>query len=263
MATQSVATLVFWLGFSFWIVEGQGTGNENKTELRHHVSSENFPQPYLPNTHQQWNYSMDHGQWTVIFRTVDIEQSRRCQKDYLYIYDGANSEYPEKTLCDKLENMADFRTTQSSIRIVFHSDNTNQAQGFDLHIVHIPNEDYYKELLLKRHAQAAKVTIIQVDSSHSSVLFVPLTVALVILFLVFLSLAVYLIVGLRRKKYNAHDTILSKPHRPSNTSNITSGRRYTRQLSVDSDNLSHLLPANKPEVNSPTQLDSPGFNSYI
>ncbi|OWF43677.1 CUB and sushi domain-containing protein 1-like [Mizuhopecten yessoensis] len=267
MATKSVTALVVFLSFVAGTVRGQGTGtgNGNKTEITHHVMSTNFPQPYPPNTHQQWNYSMDHGQWTVIFRTVDIEQSRRCQKDYLYIYDGASSEHPEKRLCDKLENMADFRTTHSSIRIVFHSDDTGQAQGFDLNVVHIPNEDYYNELLLKRHAQAAKMSVVQVvDSSNSSDLLIPLTVTLVILFSVLISLTVYLLVCLRRKKSHANDTILAiQPHRPSTPSNITSGRRYTRQLSVDSDNLSHLLPSNKPEAHSQKQPDSPGYNSYI
>ncbi|XP_033747223.1 uncharacterized protein LOC117332433 [Pecten maximus] len=264
MAKKLIAILAVFLGLVSGTVKGQGIGNGNKTEVTHHVTSKNFPQPYPPNTHQQWNYSMDHGQWTIIFRTVDIEQSRSCQKDYLYIYDGANSKHPEKRLCDKLENMADFRSTRSSIRIVFHSDGAGQAQGFDMQVVHIPNEDYYKQLLLKRQSQAAKVTVIQVESRNSSFLYVPLTVALVILFLILLTLAVFLVIGLRRKKNHANDTILAiKPHRPSATSNITSGRRYTRQLSMDSDNLSHLLPSNKPEVHSPTQPGSPGYNSYI
>lgn len=264
-ATQLVMVLFLVLIFS--TVEGQEIGNGNNSELTHHVTSQNFPEHYPTNTNQQWNFSMDHGQWTVIFRTVDIEQSRGCKKDYLYIYDGVDSKYPEKKLCDKLENMADFRTTRSSIRIVFHSDSNGQAQGFDILVVHIPNEDYYKELLLKRHSEAAKVTVIQVDSTSSSALFIPLTVALVILFIVLVSLAAYLCIGLRRKKNNVNDTILAiQPHRTSvGSSIVTSGRRYTRQLSVDSDNLSHLLPNNRPDVHSPThaQPGSPGYNSYI
>ncbi|XP_033748931.1 CUB domain-containing protein 2-like isoform X2 [Pecten maximus] len=237
MAWTLMATVTVFLGLVSGTVEGQRIGNGNETKVTHHVTSKNFPQPYPRNSHQQWNFSMEHGQWKVIFRTVDIEKSRRCQKDYLHIYDGENSKHPEKILCDKLENMADYETTHSSIRIVFHSDGAGQAQGFDMQVVHIPNE-------------AAKISFVQVHSRNPPVLHVPLTVTLAILFLVLVALAVYFVISLRRKTSQAHDTISAiKPHRPSTTSSINSGRRYTRQLSADSDNLSHFIPApNKQEV---------------
>lgn len=239
-------------------VNGQDHTMENQTE----VTSPNFPESYPPNTDRQWNFSMDHGQWTVIFRTVSLERSPGCEKDYLYIYDGITSTYPAKRLCDKIKNMADFKSTQPSIRVVFHSDDTVQSEGFQMDVVHIPNEDYYKQLLERRRAQAAKVTI-QVETERS-VLFQPLTISLVVLSVILLALAIYLIVNMRRKKTQSRgDTILDiKPHRVPTMPAFTSGRRYTRQLSVDSDNSPHMGASNKPEVHSPTQMDAPGYNSY-
>lgn len=146
-----VGTAWFWF-CSFWFArvrwEGKQTKSQNfytlpcfsiagyscggiRTQVAGVISSSNFPRDYKSNTTCVWKISVNTAnQITLNFTDFELENSSRCERAYVQVYDGPNTTDPSLgTFCGS-EIPPGVRSSGNHMLVVFQAYRGNNFKGF-------------------------------------------------------------------------------------------------------------------------------------
>ncbi|KAM8967664.1 cubilin [Pelodytes ibericus] len=97
------------------------------------LESLNYPNSYPLNQHCNWTIQTTSGNTiNYTFTTLELENNYNCGYDYIKLYDGPNDQSRLiGTYCGK-PALPSGGTSSSSLHVVFHSDQTGVANGFQM-----------------------------------------------------------------------------------------------------------------------------------
>ena len=126
------------------------------------LRSNDYPENYQNNLNCQWSLSAPKESMKIQLRfsSFDLETSTNCEYDSLQIYDGANTKSPLLGRYCGWHIPHLIETTQKHMFIVFETDGSDTASGFEALWVAVANSDYKASNRLPRQPKnTGKYTI--------------------------------------------------------------------------------------------------------
>ncbi|XP_077994160.1 tolloid-like protein 1 [Glandiceps talaboti] len=100
------------------------------TDARGEVTSPHHPNNYPDSQDCEYEIRVEAGKRIyLIFRTLELEDSTDCAKDYLEIFDPFNDK--SRKLCGSITDMK-YKTSGSRVILRFHTDSSGSASGYKL-----------------------------------------------------------------------------------------------------------------------------------
>ncbi|XP_052245586.1 multiple epidermal growth factor-like domains protein 10 [Dreissena polymorpha] len=97
------------------------------------ITSPNYPSKYNRKVQCTWDINASEGyQINVNFRDFALEHHSECNYDYLEIFNGPNASFPSFGKFCGTAPPRGFQSQSNSVRIVFYTDSSDSARGFNL-----------------------------------------------------------------------------------------------------------------------------------
>ncbi|RZF39688.1 hypothetical protein LSTR_LSTR013176 [Laodelphax striatellus] len=99
------------------------------------LMSPGFSLKYMPNTECDWDVRAEPG-YRIVLKFIDrfyLESSKDCTKDYVKIFIWKNKQWIENSVhCGRNQVNVEIETEATRVRVLFHSDESNEGDGFKL-----------------------------------------------------------------------------------------------------------------------------------